>query len=230
LPKTIEALRKHNTPEIIADSQGWSDNTCAPELTPGHIHVWRIRLGNQLSTTVATHVLSPDELDRARRFRFERDRVCFIQCRSALRYLLGAYLSTSATEIRFEYLVNGKPALPTKLNSRGLHFNVAHSARWALIAMCANREIGIDIEEIRSDLDTRSLAERFFSPRERANLYALPEDLQQVAFFACWTRKEALLKATGTGLSFPLEAFTVTIDPFRDPILEDIDGNSDVQR
>jgi 4'-phosphopantetheinyl transferase len=230
LPKTIiDTLPIKNTPEIIANAQRWPEKNIAPALTPGHIHVWRIRLGTPLSNSVATHVLSPDELDRARRFRFERDRVCFIQSRSALRCLLGHYLATSAMRIRFEYLHNGKPALQTKLNSLGLRFNVAHSASWALIAICTDREVGIDIEEIRRDLDTGSLAERFFSPRERANLRELSDDLQLVAFFACWTRKEALLKATGTGLSSPLEGFSVSTNPALDPILEETGGSSGFQ-
>jgi 4'-phosphopantetheinyl transferase len=159
---------------------------------------------------------------RASRFHFEKDRIYFTRCRSALRSLLAGYLAIPATEIRFECLTSGKPQLAAEQNPRTLQFNVSHSANMALIAVGSERRLGVDIEKIRSEVDTASLAERFFSLRERAGLQALPDHLRVPGFFACWTRKEAFLKATGDGLSFPLVDFSVTTHPDLDPALEEI--------
>jgi 4'-phosphopantetheinyl transferase len=111
-----------------------------------------------------------------------------------------------------------------------LRFNVSHSAGLALIAVSAGHRVGIDIERIRPDVDITTLAERFFSDRERAGLRALPDNLRLPAFFACWTRKESFLKATGDGLSFPLADFSVATHPDLDPALEEIRGNTEARR
>ena len=109
-------------------------------------------------------------------------------------------------------------------NQRALEFNVSHSGDLALIAVSSGRRLGVDIERIRADVDTVALAERFFSRRERAGLQALADHLRVPAFYACWTRKEAFLKATGSGLSFPLADFSVTTHPDQEPEIEEING------
>jgi 4'-phosphopantetheinyl transferase len=118
-----------------------------------------------------------------------------------------------------------KPQLVAEQNPRALQFNVSHSGNIALIAVGSEHPLGVDIEKIRGDVDTAALAERFFSPRERCELRALPDHFRLPAFYACWTRKEAFLKATGDGLSFPLADFSVTTHPDVDPVLEEIRGN-----
>jgi 4'-phosphopantetheinyl transferase len=193
----------------------------------GRVDVWSVRLDEPAKAGSAAAVLSPDEIARASRFHFEKDRIHFTQCRSALRGLLADYLAIPAAEIRFEYLASGKPQLAAEQNPSGLQFNVSHSANMALIAVGSEHRLGIDIEKIRGDVDTAALAERFFSLRERTGLQALPEHLRVPGFFACWTRKEAFLKATGEGLSFPLEDFSVTTHPELDPVLEEIKGSAD---
>ncbi|MGO9863367.1 MAG: 4'-phosphopantetheinyl transferase family protein [Terriglobales bacterium] len=199
-----------------------------PPFPSGRIDVWTVHLDEPATAAGSgPSVLSPDEIARASRFHFEKDRSQFTRCRSALRVLLSRYLAIPATEIRFEYLASGKPQLAAAQNPRALQFNVSHSAGIALIAICANRRLGVDIEKIRDDVDTTSLAERFFSLRERAGLQALPAHLRLPGFFACWTRKEAFLKATGEGLSFPLADFSVTTHPALDPVLEEIRGNTE---
>ncbi len=195
----------------------------------GRVDVWRVRLDEPAAGSEAS-VLSPDEIARAGRFHFEKDRIHFTRCRYALRSLLTCYLAIPATEIRFEYLASGKPQLADKQNPRGLQFNVSHSAGTALIAIGSEHRLGVDIEKIRDDVDTTALAERFFSLRERAGLQALPDHLRVPGFFACWTRKEAFLKATGDGLSFPLADFSVTTHPDIDPALEEIGGNAVVRK
>jgi len=196
----------------------------------GRVDVWRVRLDEPLKTGFEGSVLSPDETARAGRFHFEKDRTHFTRCRSALRSLLAGYLAIPAPEIRFEYLSSGKPQLAAGQNPRALQFNVSHSANMALIAVGSEHRLGVDIERVRSDVDTAELSERFFSLRERAGLQALPEHLRVPGFFACWTRKEAFLKATGDGLSFPLADFSVTAHPDRDPELEEVNGNAQAGR
>jgi 4'-phosphopantetheinyl transferase len=198
-----------------------------PGVSAGRVDVWRVRLDELAKAGSAAGVLSPDEVARASRFHFEKDRIHFTRCRSALRGLLADYLAIPATEIRFDYLTSGKPQLAAEQNPHALQFNVSHSANMALIAVGNEHRLGVDIENIRSDVDTISLAERFFSLRERAGLQALPDHLRVPGFFACWTRKEAFLKATGDGLSFPLADFSVTTHPDLDPELEDINGDTE---
>jgi 4'-phosphopantetheinyl transferase len=192
----------------------------------GRVDVWSVRLDEPARAGSEVVVLSPDEVARANRFHFERDRIHFTRCRSALRALLASYLAIPASEICFEYLASGKPQLAAGQNPSALQFNVSHSANMALIAVGSKYRLGVDIEKIRSDVDTTTLAERFFSLRERAGLQALPDHLRVPGFFACWTRKEAFLKATGEGLSFPLADFSVTTHPDLDPELEEIKGST----
>lgn len=204
----------------------WSHPSSPPGFPSDHIDVWRVRLDEPAKAGVEDSILSSDEITRASRFHFEKDRIHFTRCRSALRNLLSRYLAMPAPAIRFEYLINGKPQLMAEKNKRALQFNVSHSANMALIAVGSEFRLGVDVEKIR-DLDTSGLAERFISPRERLGLQALPDHLRLSGFFACWTRKEAFLKATGEGLSFPLADFSVTTNPDSDPQLEEIDGNTE---
>jgi 4'-phosphopantetheinyl transferase len=193
----------------------------------GRVDVWSVRLDEPARVGSEVVVLSPDEIARASRFHFEKDRIHFTRCRSALRDLLAGYLAIPAAEICFEYLTSGKPQLAAEQNPCALQFNVSHSANIALIAVGSEHRLGVDIEKIRDDVDTTALAERFFSLRERAGLQVLPDHLRVPGFFACWTRKEAFLKATGEGLSFPLADFSVTTHPDLDPELEEIKGSTD---
>jgi 4'-phosphopantetheinyl transferase len=191
------------------------------------VDVWCVRLDEPVGAGAETRLLSADEILRTDRLRFEKDRVHFSRCRSALRQLLAGYIQIPAANVRFEYLMSGKPHLAAEQNPRSLQFNVSHSAGTALIVVGSEHRLGIDIEKIRDDVDTDSLAERFFSLRECAGLLALPEHLRVPGFFACWTRKEAFLKATGDGLSFPLADFSVSTDPsLQYSRLEEIRGNA----
>ncbi|MGP0018212.1 MAG: 4'-phosphopantetheinyl transferase family protein [Candidatus Sulfotelmatobacter sp.] len=206
--------------------QWWSEGPPTPRCSRDRIDIWRVLLDQPVLAAQVNNILSPDELGRAKRFHFERDCLHFVHCRSALRSLLGRYLGMSADEIHFEYQPTGKPELAAEQNPGRLEFNVSHSANIALIGVTADRRIGVDIEKIRGDIDTAALSERFFSARERASLEALPQNLHLQAFFACWTRKEAFLKATGAGLSFPLSDFTVSADPDLNPEIEEIRGDA----
>lgn len=204
----------------------WSQAPAQLSFPTNRVDVWRVLLDQSAIVDAETSTLSPGEVARANRFLFEKDRVHFSRCRSALRSLLADYLEIRAAAICFEYQPSGKPQLPAEQNPHALQFNVSHSAGIALIAVGNGGRIGVDIEKIRGDVDTTGLAERFFSVRERAGLRALPDHLRVPGFFACWTRKESFLKATGDGLSFPLADFSVTAHPEHDPTLEEIRGDT----
>lgn len=194
-------------------------------LSAERVDIWRVRLDQTSEPGLPDGVLAMDEIARADRFHFDKDRLKFIRCRVALRGLLAKYVGVPARKIHFEYQSGGKPQLSKEQNHRQVEFNVSHSGDVALIAVGTKHRLGIDIEKIRHDVDTFSLAERFFSARERAGIRALPETLRLPAFYACWTRKEAFLKATGDGLSFPLADFSMTTDPNGHPKLEEIRGD-----
>ena len=153
--------------------------------------------------------LSPDERARAARFHFERDRNRFVVGRGTLRETLGELLEISPTEVRFAYGPQGKPELHHETN---LRFNLSHSQDLALLAVTKNREVGVDLEFMRPDLDTLEIAPSVFSPEECASLESLPESERLAAFYGYWTRKEAFIKALGLGFSRDTKEFTVTLE------------------
>src|ERR1035437_1708303 len=178
------------------------------------VHVWRATLDQTPSQMQSfLHNLAADEQARAERFYFERDREHFIVARGVLRAILGGYLNKAPECLSFCYSSHGKPALAGESDRDAIRFNVAHSHGVALYAVTRGREVGIDLERIRFDLAVAEIAERFFSAREVAMLQTLPTEIQRQAFFRCWTRKEAYIKARGEGLSLPLDQFDVSLIP-----------------
>ena len=179
------------------------------------VHVWTAALDDPMPG----ELLDADETARAARFHFERDRRHYIAARGWLRVLLGRYLDTPPGALRFGYGPRGKPYLDVG-PSGGVCFNVSHSHGRALLAFARGREVGIDVEAgARLGDDWPGLVRRVFSPREQAELAALPADRQRAAFLNGWTRKEAYLKATGLGITEGLQTIDVTLDPDRPPTL-----------
>jgi 4'-phosphopantetheinyl transferase len=162
-------------------------------------------------------LLSQDERARAQRFLFDRDRRRFAVARGALRVLLGYCLHVPGDEIRFGYSPTGKPQLTGVGDGQGVHFNVSHSGDLALIALCAREEPGVDVELVRELRDMERIVRRFFCPEEVEQWLELPDDLRTRAFFDCWTRKEAYVKALGAGLQLSLDAFQVFFRPGETP-------------
>ena len=158
-------------------------------------------------------LLSPDELERAGRFRFDENRREYIVARGTLRSLLAAYLCRPARDLTFVYSEYGRPSLMAESSAGTLNFNIAHSGNLVLLAFAYGRRVGIDVERVRRNFVTSEIAERFFSAAEREALRQLPEEERHEAFFRCWTRKEAFIKALGEGLSHPLHQFDVTLTP-----------------
>ncbi len=172
-------------------------------------HVWYGSFSrNESNLPAFEQVLSEDEIEKASNFKFKKDRDSFIISRGILRELLGGYLAMSPIELKFEYTSYGKPYLPNQL----LYFNVSHSGDMAAFAFTLNCEIGVDIERIKKDFDVLELARNFFSNNEIVSLERQPKEKLSRAFFRCWTRKESFIKAKGSGLSFPLNQFTVSFD------------------
>ena len=192
----------------------WSAPPEHPELRWAEAHVWRIRLeGSSVSVRRLRGELSTAEQERAARFHFEADQRRFIVSHAALRRILGAYVDRPPRELRFAYGPKNKPRLIDECGGREIRFNLSHSGDVALVAVTGGREVGVDVERIRALADRDRLAQRFFSAQEVAVLTRLPSESRSEAFFTCWTRKEAYLKALGGGISIGLDQFDVSPVP-----------------
>jgi len=172
------------------------------------LDVYRVPLDDALLSG-SSNLLSPDEIARADRFRFPVHRERFIVGRAALRVTLGKYLNLAPDEVHFTYTENGKPYL----EGQNLSFNVSNSDNLCLIALGEFAHIGVDIEKIVPDKGFEDIAKRFFAPAEVSELMKLDVASRASAFYTCWTRKEAFVKAHGTGLVYGLDKFEVTVDP-----------------
>jgi 4'-phosphopantetheinyl transferase len=175
------------------------------------VHVWRADLDlNESFQSSFLQLLSSDEKNRAKKFRFKKDCQRFITARGILRLLIGKYLEINPGEISFRYGEFGKPGVAS---NNSLQFNISHSQNVALFAFTKKFNIGVDVEFVNPDIEVKEIATSFFSTNEIKNLLALPENQQTLGFFYCWTRKEAFIKAVGEGLSFPLDKFEVSLEP-----------------
>lgn len=185
-----------------------TDVWCFPpktlKLESDEVHVWRASLDLEASSIQSLlDILCVEEQQRAERYHFPKDRDRFIVARGLLRVIISYYLGKEPRDLQFVYNQYGKPALSEAYNREPLCFNLSHSRELALYAVTQNRNLGVDLEYIRTGFPCEEIAERFFSPQENAILRTLPLDMKHKAFFTCWTRKEAYIKATGKGLSLP---------------------------
>ena len=180
-------------------------------LRDGEIHVWRASLDRPAPSVLALRaLLSEDERARADRFLLEHHRRRFAVCRGLLRVVLGRYLNRPPERLAFAYGPSGKPTLA---GPAPLLFNVSHSDELAVYAVARDREISIDVERVRPVAQPENIADHFFSPPERHALRAVPPERRLEAFYDCWTRKEAYVKARGEGLGHPLDQFAVSFGP-----------------
>jgi 4'-phosphopantetheinyl transferase len=196
----------------------WQPAPISVEASTEEVHLWLASIDIAAAEVELLHeILANDERERAARFHFERDRNRFIAGRGLLRILLGRYLRKPPADVSFGYGANGKPFV-SGLENR-FYFNLSHSAGLALYGFTLGHRIGVDVENVDHSLDVESIASRFFSAQEVAVLMALPPGQRRKAFFACWTRKEAYIKARGEGLSFGLTDFSVSVAPSDPPAL-----------
>ena len=200
-PQAVPVISWHSPPEL-------------PTLGKDEVHVWRANLDLEPSRVQSLRKLLPsDEQARADRFYLAKDREHFIVAHGLLRTILAFYLYMEPERLHFCYSPYGRPALTSILGLKAFRFNMSHSHGLALYGFTRGRKIGIDLEYICADIICEDIAERFFSPLETAVLCALPPEARHEAFFNCWTRKEAYVKARGEGLSFPLNRFDVSLAP-----------------
>ena len=188
-------------------------------LQPNQVHVWSLQKSQHEARLLDYWcVLNHTERERALKYRFEKDRNNSIVARGALRKLLGEYLLIAPEKIEFEFEEYGKPALKGKSDMK---FNVSHSGDTIVFAFVKKYNIGVDVEYTKREVEVRSVARHFFSEEEKMSLFALNEDYHNQAFYNCWTRKEAFIKAVGSGLSFPLDQFVVSVDCAKEATLLD---------
>ncbi len=197
-------------------------------LAHNEIHVWRAAIDlKPAHVDQLAQCLAPDEQARAGRFYFQKDRARYVAARGLLRVILAHYLGFEPNQLLFCYNPYGKPALASPATDVKLCFNLTHSHGLALFAIARGREVGVDVERLEPDRAQQTIAERFFSPAEVKALRSLPPSLQPAAFFHCWTRKEAYIKARGKGLSIPLDQFDVSVAPGQPAALLQTHGDAE---
>lgn len=188
----------------------WTRPPPTPTLPLDEVHVWRGAL--DWPSAALRELLTPEEMARAQRYRFERHRRRFVAARALLRLVLARYLDIGPAQVRLRYGPYGKPALLAP-EGTGMQFNVAHTGDLALYAIAGGRSVGIDVERVRPVPDVDALVARYFAPGERERFRALAPEERLRGFLAGWTRKEAYMKARGEGLAIPLNAFEVNLAP-----------------
>jgi len=191
------------------------DDTC---LSLDCVDVWRVPFDifdDEERFNAVFFSMSPDEVERMQRFKVESKQFEYAVTRSTLRIVLGKLMRRPDAALRFTYSPMGKPSLDPSLNTdwqgHRVEFNVSHTAEMAVIALTCGRPVGIDVESERRDADHLALARRYFAPAEAAELEAIDENARPAAFFRCWTRKEAFVKAHGGGVAGGLDHFEVTL-------------------
>lgn len=209
----------------------WRDQAEHPQLQDREIHIWRAELHGEAEQIAAfAQTLAPDEQQRAARLQDPEKRMEFIIGRAKLRHLLSRYLDMPPTQISFAYQQHGKPVLARAARLSQLTFNVSHSHGIALYAIARGKAIGVDIEFVRSDFANETVIKHFFSPIEAAALRSLPPSQQTEAFFRCWTRKEAIIKALGEGLTHQPNTFSVSLKLGEPATLLNADGTPELSR
>jgi 4'-phosphopantetheinyl transferase len=206
----------------------WMDPILADMPIPTEeLHVWRIDLRAWAARREElAALLDADERSRAARFKFDRLTLGFTIARGRQRSILGRYLGLDPAALRFRLGAHGKPELDLVEGAPPLRFNLSHSGDFVLLAVTRERRVGVDIEAMtRAIGEMEDIAERFFAPAEVAAWRALPSTDRRHAFFLCWTRKEAFLKALGDGLSRPLDSFEVELRPGASARLLSLDGD-----
>lgn len=195
-------------------------------LTCDEIHIWFAVLDQPVSEISGfIETLSKDELVKAGRFHFHKDRNRFIARHGILRTILGRYLGVKSSELHFCYGKAGKPAIAETFGKGTFHFNISSSDGVALFAFVRNYEIGVDIERIRDIPELELIVEQFFSAREKSFYHVLPQEKRRDAFFNCWARKEAFIKAIGEGLYWPLDKVDVASVPGEGHSLQTVEGD-----
>ncbi len=180
-------------------------------LPVGAVHVWFVDAADAADRSADLRpLLTPAEQARADRFLVADAAHRFVLARARLRQLLAVHLGQEPAAIVLGSGPHGKPMLLERAGG-GLEFNISHSGDSILLAVTHRRSVGVDVETVRSDLDVQALSRRFLAPEEQEAIAVGSAADQLAAFYRCWTRKEALLKALGTGLATPLRQAVVSV-------------------
>lgn len=181
----------------------WDRPPCIGTIGKEGVHLWRMELDTD-DHTLRRYLafLSEDERDRAGRFRFETDRRRFIARKGAQRVILARYFGMEPRGLQFRYTAEGKPFLESSSRLPPIQFSASSSDALGLLAVAYDRRIGVDLEQKGRTIEYEEIAASFFAPSEVNLIDSLPEAKKADAFWACWTAKEAYLKAAGRGLSF----------------------------
>lgn len=208
-------------------STNWEPSESVPRLGNQELQVWKCSTDpSDLRVSSLIQLLSSDELIRAGRFVFKKDRIQFVVARAFLRTVLGRYLRRSPRSIRFTYGRNGKPELSPSTRDSLLGFNLAHAGKWAVCVVGRSKELGVDIESMKFLRDDVSNWNSVLTESEMITVNSLPPHDRAAAFLSCWTRKESFLKSTGDGLQIPLDSFEVSVHPTDAPRIVSILGSS----
>lgn len=199
---------------MSATTQSWSKPPDSPQLIPESVDVWLFPLQHSLDMlNRMQQTLSSGEKQRAARLTKKADGDHYIAAHGILRVLLGLYMKIDPEKLAFNSDANGKPSLDTRITKKNLHFNLSHSHEYGLLAVSLDSAVGVDLEYIKKQAAFLKIAKRFFTPAEYKALQKTPKDLQKEAFFTGWCRKEALLKALGTGIAGGLNRVQVSMEP-----------------
>jgi 4'-phosphopantetheinyl transferase len=198
------------------------------DLSREHLHLWLINVDDH--DACLSHyfkLLTIDEYVRANRFKFDKDRNCFVISRACLKILLSRYLNCAVCEISFRNNQYGKPAVVLSGCETSIRFNLSHSHCHTLIAIVRDLDVGVDIEYMRENPMMREIVARCFSENECEEFKRLPETQKLQGFYNIWTRKEAFTKAVGKGILYPLNKFEVSLDPQKKAQIITINGDND---
>ena len=199
----------------------WPPTAQPPELTTHAAHVWAVPLDvSQRTYDGLLATLAPDEQTRANEFRFDEPRRRYVVARGALRRLLGQYLDVAPPDIALTADEHRKPHVAEKHAASTVQFNVSHSGELAVIGFATGCKVGVDVEQLRDVHQLEQIARRFFHPSETNAVLAAPEPSRNLNFLRCWTGKEAVLKAVGTGILANLAGFQVPVEECRQGWIE----------
>jgi len=194
--------------------KNWYSQDSEKSLGDNEIHIWLNYLNlHQARLKHLYPLLSAAEKERSERFKHYKPRKNFIASHGFLHTVLSYYIDVPASEITFKHAEQGKPSIIDEQNKKNIQFNLSHSGNLAILAICKNNQLGVDIEHTDRKTDWAGIARRFFTANEQQDFFKLDESIQEDAFYKIWTRKEAHMKVTGKGLSLPPTQFEISIPP-----------------
>jgi 4'-phosphopantetheinyl transferase len=210
----------------VSRSDKWSGEW-PPALDRNEVYLARVIVEEALSALPRlAKSLAPNEVERASAFHFEAERDRYLMARGALRWVLARQLGVPPDALEFEANDYGKPMLVGPSAAGDLEFNVSHSEQLVVLAFARGRQVGVDVELMRSDLPFWDMAKRFFSSSEMEGLQSQPPDGQMEYFFGIWARKEAYVKGRGRGFTIPSESFSVTLGDDEPTLVDDRKSSS----